>query len=427
MTALARPAKPRIAAVAPPRPVTAAADRLASRIFVHLGLIGCIVLQRFCFYVGGSPIYFCLPIFLALVVWMLAADRAALRPLSVGWYALFASAGLISTLVAIDAPDQRITDLSVASLYLLLVLYAGLTVRPRPPFDGSRTWDIFLFYVRLCAVLGIAQYLLQFVGIRLFSFMALVPSLRPLLAEPLFNSTPYVAYGSSIIRSNGFFLVEPSTFSQLLMLGVLVEFFLKRSWHWLPLYGVAYIFTYAGTGLLALALACGLYLLTLPRDAGRVLTFAVVAAVLGAVGLIAFPGQLEALTGRASELNYSGSSGYARYVTQFDMIGAVWGETRTLFGFGPGALERASFYVPGGGNPSLKLFIEYGVIGLAAFWAFFATALWRRDAGIVVCFALVNFQLGGGNLLFPPFVVLVALLCIWSRPPSYEHAVQGTA
>lgn len=411
------------AGVAGPLPASANTGRLASRVAVHLAMIGCIILQRFCFYVGGSPIYFCLLIFLGLAGWLLATGRADLRPLSVAWFAAFAVTGLVSTLIAIDVPDPRITELSVASFFLLLTLYVGLIVRPRPPFDGSRTWDIFLFYVRLCAVAGIAQYLLQFVGIRLFSFMLLVPALKPLLAEQLFNSMPYVAYGSPVLRSNGFFLVEPSTFSQLLMLGVLVEFFIKRDWRWLPLYGLAYVFTYAGTGVLALGLACGLYLLTLPRDAGRMLTFGAVAAGLGVVALIAFPGQLEALTGRANELNYSGSSGYARYVTQFDMIDAVWGETRTLFGFGPGSLERATFYVPGGGNPSLKLFVEYGVIGLATFWTFFATALWRRDAGIVVCFALVNFQLGGGNLLFPPFVVLVAVLCIWSRPPLHEDGV----
>ncbi len=401
----------------------ASADRRASRIAVHLALIGCILLQRFCVYAGGSPVYFCLLIFLGLAAWLVASGRAELRPLSVAWFTAFAATGLVSTLVAIDAPDPRITDLSVASFFLLLVLYIGLTVRPRALFDGTRTWDIFLFYVRLCAVAGIAQYLLQFIGIRLFSFMTLVPALKPLLVEPMFNSTPYVAYGSSIIRSNGFFLVEPSTFSQLLMLAVLVEFFIKRDWRWLPLYGLAYVFTYAGTGVLALGLACGLYLLTLPRDAGRMVTFAAVAAGLAVVGLIAFPGQLDALTGRANELSYSGSSGYARYVTQFDMIGAVWGETRTLFGFGPGALERATFYVSGGGNPSLKLFIEYGVIGLVTFWTFFVTALWRRHAGIVVCFALVNFQFGGGTLLFPPFVVLVAVLCIWSSPLQLQGRI----
>lgn len=403
-------------AVAIPLPASAGSGQRASRVAVHMALIGCIVLQRFCFYAGGSPIYWCLLIFLGLAGWLLATGRAGLRPLSVAWFTAFAVTGLISTLVAIDAPDPRITELSVGSFFLLLTLYIGLTLRPRPPFDGTPTWDIFLFYVRLCAVAGIAQYLLQFAGIRLFSFMALVPALKPLLAEPLFNSMPYVAYGSPILRSNGFFLVEPSTFSQLLMLGVLIDFFIKRDWRWLPLYGLAYVFTYAGTGALALVLACGLYLLTLPRDAGRVVTFGAIAAGLAVVGMIAFPGQLDALTGRASELNYSGSSGYARYVTQFDMIGAVWGETRTLFGFGPGSLERATFYVPGGGNPSLKLFIEYGVLGLVTFWTFFTTALWRRDAGIVVCFALVNFQFGGGTLLFPPFIVLVAVLCIWSSP-----------
>ncbi len=57
------------------------------------------------------------------------------------------------------------------------------------------------------------------------------------------------------MRSNGFFLLEPSIFSQLLMLGVVVDIFLRRDWRFLPLYGFAYILTYAGTGLVALVIA----------------------------------------------------------------------------------------------------------------------------------------------------------------------------
>ena len=392
------------------------ADRRASRIFIHLALIGCICLQRFCFYVAGSPVYFCLPIFLGLVAWMVYTGRAQFHAWSLGWFTLFTAIGLVSALLAVYAPDTRILDTSPASLLLVLGLYCGLTIRPGPAFQTERTFAIFVFYARLCAILGIIQYLLQFVGLPLFSFMLAFPALKPILVEPLFNYQPWVAYGSTTLRSNGFFLVEPSIFSQLLMLGVLVEYFIQRNWRFLPVYGVAYIFTYAGTGLLALWLACAFYLLTLPRDAGRVMTFTILAAVLAGIGSLVFPDQLASLTGRASELNYSGSSGHARYLTQFDMIDAVIGETRTLVGYGPGALERAQFYVPGGSSPSLKLFVDYGILGLLVFWTFFVHAIWRQGSAIVACFMLVNFQLGGGNLLFAPLVVLAAIVCIWSTP-----------
>jgi hypothetical protein len=109
-------------------------------------------------------------------------------------------------------------------------------------------------------------------------------------------------------------------------------------------------------------------------------------------------------------------------MTQFGVIGALWGDTRVLIGLGPGALERAAFYTMGGGNPALKLFVEYGLFGLAAFAVFFIASLWRRPIAIVSLFLLVNFQLGGGNLLFAPLIVLAAVLCIWSAENGRSRA-----
>jgi hypothetical protein len=221
----------------------AGADRVATNIFLHANFIFCICLQRFCVYAGASPIYFCLPVFLLSLTWLLATGRATLRPLAVALYAVLVILTVTSTLLAVDQPDRRIAGLSVMSLFALLVLYAGLIIKPTARFDTERTFRVFIFYVRLCAVLGIAQYLAQFVGLRLFSFMVTFPVLRPILAEPLFNYWPIVAYGSSVLRSNGFFLVEPSSFSQLLMLGVVVDVIVRRIWRYLPLYGIAYLLT----------------------------------------------------------------------------------------------------------------------------------------------------------------------------------------
>ncbi|HWW63635.1 MAG TPA: hypothetical protein VNZ43_02645 [Sphingomonadaceae bacterium] len=402
-------------------------DRLASLLFVHLGLIGCICLQRFCVYFGGSPLFLCFPLFLALVGWMLATERAEFRPLSLGFYGAFAVVAVISALFAVNAPDPRIEGFSLASLLGILILYAGLTIRPTARFDGSQTFTIFIFYVRLTAVLGIIQYLAQFAGVRLFSFMLAVPSLRPILAEPLYNYHPVVAYGSSVLRSNGFFLLEPSIFSQLLALGMLVDFFIRREWRFLPLYGIAYLFTYAGTGLLALSIACVLYPLFDRRDIWRMLAFAALALALILIGALAFPDQFGALAGRTDELSATGSSAHARYMTQFDVIASVWGETRVLIGLGPGALERAHFFAMGGGNAALKLFVEYGVFGLLSFMTFFLASLWRRPIAIVSLFLFVNFQLGGGNLLFPPLVILAAILCIWSDGNDPTRSVPGRA
>lgn len=402
--------------VAIPAASTTAADRRASDIFIHIGMIGCLCLQRFCFYIGGSPVYACLPLFLAGLAWLLVTRRAAFRTVPVALYGAVAAAALVSALVAANSSDTRISSFSLGSLLSLMVLYAGYTVGPTDRFDGRRVFTIFLFYVRLCAVLGIAQYFAQFVGIRLFSFLVTFPALRPILVEPLYNYWPILEYGSSLLRSNGFFLVEPSTFSQLLALGIVVDVFVRREWRWLPLYAVAYLVSYAGTGLLALTVACVLSVVVAPRGSGRIILFGIVMLVAALFVALAFPSQFASLAGRANEVQYAGSSGNARYMLQFDAFGAVWGETRTLIGFGPGALDRATFYAAGSGNPIVKLFIDYGFIGLGAFALFFINSLWRREFALVSLFAFANFQLGGGNLLFAPFVVQSALLCIWAAP-----------
>ncbi|WP_419815166.1 hypothetical protein [Glacieibacterium sp.] len=411
------------AAVFPRRGLTLAeADARASRWFVHGALFATLILQRFCLYVGASPIYLCLIVFIVLLGWLLVTGRAALRPVPFGLFALAAAIGVVSTLVAVNTFDLRIPEVSFASLLSLLALYMGLVIGPTQRFDGSKVFDIFIRYVRLCAVLGLIQYVAQFAGIKLFSFMISLPALKPVLVEPLFNYWPILAYGSSVLRSNGFFLVEPSTFSQLLALGLLVDVFVRRELRFVPLYAGAYLVSYAGTGMLALGLTCALYPLVSPSGSGRILLFGILLLPLGAAVWAIFPDQFSALADRANEVQYEGSSGYARYVGQFSAFDAVWGETRTLIGYGPGSFERAVFYTPGSGNPVVKLFIDYGVFGLIAFLAFFVSALWRRDIMLVVLFAFVNFQFGGGNLLFPPFVILSAVLCIWSAPQALRRA-----
>ena len=410
----ARPARPAL--------TLADGDRRASRWFAHGAFIASLLLQRFCLYVGESPIYWCLLIFVAMLGWLLVTGRAAIRPVPFGLFAVTAAIGVVSTLVAVNSFDQRIPEVSFASLLSLLALYMGLVIGPTERFDGARVFDIFIRYVRLCAALGLVQYAAQFAGVKLFSLMVLVPSLKPILVEPLFNYWPILAYGSTTLRSNGFFLVEPSTFSQLLALGILVDVFVRRELRFLPLYAGAYLVSYAGTGLLALGLTCALFPIVSPSGSGKILLFGILLLAVAGVASVAFPDQFSALAGRASEVQYEGSSGYARYVGQFTAFSAVWGETRNLIGYGPGAFERAIFYIPGSGNPVIKLFIDYGVFGLIAFLAFIISALWRRDVVMVSLFSLINFQFGGGNLLFPPFVILSAVLCIWAAPQARRLA-----
>jgi len=388
----------------------------ASRLFVHLNLVFCLVLQRFCVFVGGGAIYWCLPVFLGSLGWLLWTGRARLRMGGTLAFGSFAAVALFATLVAVNTPDQRISGISLPSLGSVLVLYLGLLAAPTGRFDGSRTLTLVVTYLRVIAAAGIAQYALQFVGLRIFAFIDWAPWLRPVLAEPYFNYHPVVAYGSSTMRSNGFVLLEPSIFSQVLMLAVVVDVFVRRDWRFLPLYGVAYLTTYAGTGLLAFAIAAALSLVFAPRASGRLLALVAAGAVLAALAAVAMPGLVAGLAGRTSELGYSGTSASARYLVQFDVLRAFAGELRTVIGFGPGALERMGTSMSGSINPALKIVFEYGIVGLALFATYLIGAWWRRDMALVSLYLLANYQMGGGYLLFMPFVILATLVCLWSAP-----------
>jgi hypothetical protein len=77
-------------------------------------------------------------------------------------------------------------------------------------------------------------------------------------------------------------------------------------------------------------------------------------------------------------------------------------------------------FVQGSGNPFLILFVDYGVVGTILFLAFLLPAVWSRRWPAISLMLIVNFQFGGGNLVFAPFVLLMSALAIWgcAQPPD---------
>jgi hypothetical protein len=393
-------------------------DIRRSRLFVHGTLIACLILQRFGVVVGGtSALFLSLPAFAGLLGWALLTGIGTIRPRGAALFMAFAGWALTSTLIAAAAPDARF-GISLMSLIAVLLTYGFTVVGPGERFDRGIVYPLFLTYTRVIAAMGIVQWLVQFAGIRIFSFMVTVPALRPVLVESQFNFNPLMHYGSTILRSNGFVLLEPSILSQTLALAVVVDYFILGRVKYLPLYGASYLLTFSGTGALGLALAIPFYACLSARNLGQVAALVIVGiAGLVAAG-IAFPDQVGSLLGRADELSYSGSSGYARFIGPFLPIADLSHEARMLIGYGPGATERYIYHVEGTGNSIAKLILDYGSIGLAGFLAMFTGTLWRRETAILSILALTTFLMGGGYLVFTPMLVLLFLLCIWGDAPD---------
>lgn len=391
-------------------------DAKRSRLFIHGTLIACLILQRFGVIAGGSALFISLPLFAGLLGWALLTGIGTIRARGTAFFLIFAGWTLVTTLFALTAPDPRF-GMSLPSLVAILLTYGFTVVGPSDRFDREAVFRLFLSYVRFLSVAGIVQWVIQFAGVRIFSFMLAVPPLRPVLVESQFNFNPILHYGSSILRSNGFFLLEPSIFSQTLAIAMVLDYFVLGRAKWLPLYLLAYLLTFSGTGALTLLLAIPFYACLSARNFGRVAALMIAATAALVLGAVAFPEQVGSLLSRTDELNYSGSSGYARFIGPFLPIADLSHEARFLIGWGPGATERYTYHVEGTGNSIAKLIMDYGVVGIAAFLAMLFGTLWRRETAILSILAAVTFLVGGGYLLFTPMLVLLFLLCIWSGRP----------
>src|ERR1700730_5198746 len=153
-----------------------------------------------------------------------------------------------------------VTELSVSSLAMFTVVHLPFVFSAKPTAstvdrvrDGTAA-SIHSTFLNLALVLawcGIAQFFLQSViDVRfLFPIENFFPSS---LVVQHFNSQGIVEYGSQTYRANGVFFPEPSFFSQLMGIAIVLELCLKGRWHRLAVYGVALLSAAAGTGLLIL-------------------------------------------------------------------------------------------------------------------------------------------------------------------------------
>ena len=315
---------------------------------------------------------------------------------------------------------------SVDSVLLMLVLYAPFTLslRPAAPLCGdvvAALLRIFQVMVLVAAVCGMVQYLAQFVwhGLGLFSFQGVVPDQ---FLVPNYNTVIPLRYGATIYKSNGFFFLEPSTFSQYLSLAILFEVLFWGVTPRLAVFGVALLLTYSGTGpmMLLILLPC---LILYRRSYALLLGLAVFAALAVATGKL---WHMDALLQRTNEFGQQGTSATARFVSSAWLIADTmhWTPHDLLFGLGPGTISHygrtAEFEVA---DPTWgKLLFEYGLGGAIVFWSFFCHAVFARAPSRWVAAALsIGFLIFGGMLLDPRLNTLILLFCILPKPPGLRR------
>ena len=328
----------------------------------------------------------------------LAADRAV-------W-------ALASTTTLFGIALLRGESFSLLSLLMYAVIHLPYAVEIA---DGEalreRAQRFFIGLAALIGALGALQIALQFVLPVQWAFP--LENFAPKgFIVAAFNQQGPVDFGSELYRANGMVMLEPSFFSQLLAVAIVAELCGRHRKAWLALFALALVLSYSGTGLVVLALALPVLLLTRARMGlfvGTLLAVLMMAA-------LAYALDAEVFAKRAAEIATPGSSGFARFVGGFYMWDQfLWHEPlRALFGYGAGAFDRyeklASY--PVAAMAITKMVFEFGVLGALVYFGFLAYCVLSVRAPLALKIAVGSTLVLSGNYI--PFAHGLALrLLVW--------------
>ncbi|KQP17923.1 hypothetical protein ASF43_08645 [Pseudorhodoferax sp. Leaf267] len=284
---------------------------------------------------------------------------------------------LYTALIGTTGLVQAVQDarFSLNSFIFLAAFFAPFIFQFKPQQRAERVlgslnaYYIFGQVATCLAICGVVQYGAQFViGARYaFPIEFFLPDIFTVQG---YNNLNPLSYRANVFKANGVFMLEPSTFSQITALGLLFElsFWARKSR--LAIYIGALALTYSGTGILILIVGLGA-LVVFNRRWDIIL---VGACAVGVLAIFAEPLNLNVFLNRATEVQSTGSSGFARFGAWVYVFKEHWlvDPFRILFGLGAGSFTKYSFmsqYVAAEMGFS-KIFFEYGLIGGTIFFYF---------------------------------------------------------
>ncbi|WP_395020404.1 hypothetical protein [Dongia sp.] len=387
------------------------------RFTITLALASTLMLSRFQLNVGSYFLSVGLIAQYLLVLVLLLLGLARVDPMRMFLFIGCAGVALVSWVVNSEIASSS-SVLLIAAAYLVFVFVARSTDRTQ--YIARWTLGVFLNLMLFCAIAGIAQFFLQFVvkWPWLFNFTDYIP-------EAFRGGVGYntvIRVSGHFYKSNGFFFVEPSRFSQVLALALLCELALHPKWRLIRLatLGLAILLSYSGTGLLTLAV--GLLFPLGPRTVMRLIIM-----LLGGAFVFFVLGDalsLSVTAGRAGEFTAVGSSGFARFVAPFLFVRDYIDSTpwSLLIGHGPGSIFKVIAASNVGyevaGPTWAKLATEYGVLGFAAFTALILYTMLGSRVPLELRVGIIFgwFILWGGVLLAPDVTALFYILvALWPR------------
>jgi hypothetical protein len=227
-----------------------------------------------------------------------------------------------------------------------------------------------------------------------------------------YNTHPPLSYGSAILRSNGYVLLEPSFLSQYCAIAILLELaFFHKLWR-IPIYGAGMFASAGGTGIVVLLV----FLISYAWHHKKI-PHLIAIGVVGLFTLWMFSDNpvIANLFNRSTEIDQQGTSAQIRFVAPFRQVGyqltdlADW-----IVGIGPGAANGNRLILSGWSIDQAsnlmawqKMLIEYGVLGAIPFTIFITRAFFYGSRSYVVSIAMfLCYMAMSASLQNPPAVYL---------------------
>ena len=404
--------------------VPTAAERQALN-FTTAILCACLFLQRFGVPLGGQSVSLVGPIGLALAFLGLLTGALAFSIWRLVAFLALTGIAVLGMVWQSSVPSSFDGGSQVQSTAQFLLLTSFAVFSFATPISERRFFARVNFWLAVIAVAGIAQFAAQFVGLGLFAFTGLLPD--AILFEARYNLQIPIGF-AGLFKANGFFLVEPSVFSQFMSIGLIIEILSGKRLKYLLLFSAGLMLSVSGTGWIVLAsfvaaAALGMGLRGLAIAAGTLL-----AAAVMALAVVQFaPDLADAFGERLGEISRMGTSGHLSFITPFWLLDDVLARVpaAALVGIGGGISEKLTMPYDYNVNTPIKVALEYGFPALVAYLALFVLgAKSPVQAGLVVP-VIVLFLFTGAYQQFPPVLFLLLLLISVARlrpddPPATQ-------
>ena len=387
--------------------------RIGALRYGSMMIAAALLLQRFGLPLGIRHFNLVGPVGIVLSIWGIANGTLALNRFrsimfmvlgicsvaGLGWHALQPSVGM-------DVAAQPSLD----SLLQFLLVTSVAMLSFAEPVDEAAFFRVINFWFAFVAVAGILQFVAQFAGLDLMSFTGYLPD--NLLFEAGYNLRIGLGVGH-LLKSNGFFLLEPSIMSQIMALGLIIEVLTFRRPLYLALFVAGMLLSFSGTGWIVLAS----FILAATFAMGwRGMTIAIATVVVLGLLLAAcsflFPDIFNAVMSRAGEISQPGTSGHLRFVTPFWALADIMAShpDAAMVGLGSGVSEHLNLPYEYDVNTPIKTVLEFGFPALIAYVLLILGGRKSPVQGALLVPCAVMFFFTGAYQQFAPILFPVLLL-----------------